>query len=128
AGQTANGEAYDAVQKNIRANHVAIVQRGRAGSEVRIGDDAGKWGASPITPTMDKETITMSDALRTVVVDGLSVQTTDQGAQAIAKLQKDLASSAAKLADAEKAHAEAIAAKDADLAKAHAERDAANAK
>ena len=127
AGQTAHGEAYDAIQKNIRANHVAIVQRGRAGSEVRIGDDAGKWGAAPITPTMDKENITMSDALRTVVVDGLTVQTTDQGAQAIQKLLKDLESSAAKLVDTEKAHAArladierdhsaAIAAKDAELA------------
>lgn len=127
AGQTADGEAYDAIQKNIRANHVAIVQRGRAGSEVRIGD-AGKWGASPITHTNDKELRSMENALRTVVVDGLSVQTTDQGAQAIAKLQNDLASSAAKLSDAEKAHTEAIAAKDAEIAKAHAERDAANAK
>jgi len=128
AGQTSDGEFYDAIQKNIRANHVAIVQRGRAGSEVRIGDDAGKWGASPITPTKDKETITMSDALRTVVVDGLSVQTTDQGAQAITKLQKDLESSAANLAKLTADHAEAIKAKDAELAKAHAERDAANAK
>ncbi|PWJ80634.1 hypothetical protein C7441_112176 [Pseudaminobacter salicylatoxidans] len=125
-GTTPEGEAYDAVQKNIRANHVAIVQRGRAGSEVRIGD-ASKWGPAPITPTMDKETVTMSDALRTVVVDGLSVQTTDQGAQAIQKLLKDLESSAAKLADAdkahqtkladvEKAHADAVKAKDAELA------------
>ena len=128
AGQTADGETYDAIQKNIRANHVAIVQRGRAGSEVRIGDDAGKWGAAPITPTTDKETRTMSDALRTVVVDGLSVSTTDQGAQAIAKLQKDLESSAAKLADAEKAHLAAIAAKDAELAKKDAALDAEKAK
>lgn len=123
AGKTADGETYDAVQKNIRANHVAIVQRGRAGSEVRIGDEASKWGAAPIRPTTDKETITMSDALRTVVVDGLSVSTTDQGAQAIAKLQKDLESSAAKLSDAEKAHQTAIAAKDAELAKKDAEID-----
>lgn len=123
AGQTSDGEAYDAVQKNIRANHVAIVQRGRAGSEVRIGDDAGKWGAAPIRPTTDKETITMSDALRTVVVDGLSVSTTDQGAQAIAKLQNDLAASAAKFADAETAHQTALAAKDAELAKKDAEID-----
>src|SRR5690606_37114050 len=54
AGQTASGEAYDAIQKNIRANHVAIVQRGRAGSEVRIGDGAGKWGASPVTPPAEE--------------------------------------------------------------------------
>lgn len=129
AGVTPDGQTFDAQQKNIRANHVAIVNRGRAGPECKIGDaDLHKWGAAPIHPTTDKETITMSDALRTVVVDGLSVLTTDQGAQAIAKLQKDLASSAAKLTDAEKAHTEAIAAKDAELAKAHAERDAATAK
>lgn len=129
AGTTADGQAFDAQQKNIRANHVAIVDRGRAGAECRIGDaDPHKWGASPILPTTDKETITMSDALRTVVVDGLSVSTTDQGAQAIAKLQKDLESSAAKFTDAEATHARAIAAKDAELAKAHAERDAEKAK
>lgn len=122
SGKTPAGDAYDAIQKNIRANHVAIVQRGRAGSEVRIGD-ASKWGASPILPTTDKETITMSDALRTVVVDGLSVSTTDQGAQAIAKLQKDLESSAAKLSDAETKHQTALAAKDAELAKKDAEID-----
>ncbi len=127
AGQTDTGEAYDAIQKNIRANHVAIVQHGRAGSEVRIGD-AGKWGAAPITHTNDKELRSMENALRTVVVDGLSVQTTDQGAQAIAKLQNDLVASAAKFVDAENAHAAVIAAKDADIAKAHAERDAALAK
>jgi hypothetical protein len=128
AGTTPTGEAYDAIQKNIRLNHVAIVARGRAGKQVRIGDGAKSWGAAPIPPTTDKETITMSDALRTVVVDGLSVSTTDQGAQAISKLLKDLESSAAKLADAETRHQTALATKDADLAKAHAERDAANAK
>src|SRR5690606_19868458 len=78
-GTSPDGQAYDAIQKNIRANHVAIVDRGRAGNQVRIGDDAKAWGAAPIRPTTDKETITMSDALRTVVVDGLSVSTTDQG-------------------------------------------------
>ncbi|TRC78522.1 DUF2213 domain-containing protein [Mesorhizobium sp. WSM4310] len=126
AGVTADGEAYDAQQRGIKINHLALVDRARAGSKARIGD-AGPWGAAPISTT-DKETITMSDALRTVVVDGLSVTTTDQGAQAISKLLKDLESSAAKLADLETKHQAALAAKDADLAKAHAERDAANAK
>lgn len=121
SGVSPSGEAYDAIQKNIRANHVAIVQRGRAGSEVRIGD-AGKWGAAPISTT-DRSTHTMSDALRTVVVDGLSVSTTDQGAQAIDKLQKDKAALETRLADAEKKHAEALKAKDAEIAKKDAEID-----
>lgn len=34
------GQAYDFVQKNIRYNHIAIVEKGRAGSEVRIRLDA----------------------------------------------------------------------------------------
>jgi hypothetical protein len=113
-GVTPSGEAYDAKQTNIKINHLAIVDRARAGSQARIGDGAISWGAAPISTT-DKETVTMTDALRTVVVDGLSVQTTDQGAQAIAKLQKDLESSAAKIVSLDAAHTAAIAAKDQEI-------------
>ena len=38
-----NGQHYDAIQRNIRYNHVAIVDRGRAGSDVKMiidGKDA----------------------------------------------------------------------------------------
>lgn len=125
-GKTADGEPYDAQQRSIKINHLALVDRARAGSQARIGD-AGNWGAAPISTT-DKEIVTMSDALRTVVVDGLSVQTTDQGAQAITKLQADLASSAAKFTDAQNDHAKALAAKDADLAKKDAEIEGLKAK
>ena len=37
-GVTADGTAYQAKQKNIRINHLAIVDKGRAGSTCRIGD------------------------------------------------------------------------------------------
>lgn len=115
-GTTPAGEAYDAIQKNIRINHVAVVQRGRAGSQVRIGDGAAhQWGAAPIPPTIDKEPRTMSDALRTVVVDGLSVSTTDQGAQAIDKLTKERDSARQATTDAAATHATAIAAKDEEI-------------
>lgn len=33
-----NGQKYDAVQKNIRGNHVALVQEGRMGKDVRVLD------------------------------------------------------------------------------------------
>jgi hypothetical protein len=39
-GITPSGERYDAVQKEIRGNHVAVVAKGRAGPECRIGDAA----------------------------------------------------------------------------------------
>ncbi|MGO7686265.1 DUF2213 domain-containing protein [Rhizobium ruizarguesonis] len=120
AGTTSDGQAFDAVQRDIKINHLAIVDAARAGSQARIGDSAITWGAAPISTT-DKETVTMTDALRTVVVDGLSVQTTDQGAQAIAKLQKDLESSAAKIVSSDAAHATAIAAKDEEIGTLKAE-------
>ncbi|RWE96458.1 DUF2213 domain-containing protein [Mesorhizobium sp.] len=125
-GTAPDGQAFDAQQQDIKINHLALVDRARAGSKARIGD-AGGWGIAPINDE-EKGTRSMTDKLRTVLVDGLSVETTDQGAQAIEKLLKDLQSSAAKLADSETKHQTAIAAKDADLAKAHAERDDAKAK
>jgi hypothetical protein len=38
AGTTPRGEPYDAVQRNIRANHLAVVDAARGGSALRIGD------------------------------------------------------------------------------------------
>jgi hypothetical protein len=40
AGTSPSGEVYDARQSRIRGNHVAIVERARGGSELRIGDSA----------------------------------------------------------------------------------------
>lgn len=39
-GRTPDGEAYDGVQRRIRGNHVATVDVGRAGPQVRIADAA----------------------------------------------------------------------------------------
>lgn len=107
-GTTQDGIKYDAVQRNIRFNHVAVVSRGRAGSDFRIGD-TDNWGASPITK--DSETMT----LRTIMVDGISIQVTDQGAQAIEKLQGEVK----KVTDASVAaidsHNKAVAAKDEEI-------------
>ena len=126
AGTTPTGEAYDAIQKNIRLNHVAIVQHGRAGKQVRIGD-ASAWGVAPITndQTPEKEKIM---TLKTVTVDGIPVEVTDQGATVIGTLQTRLADANTKLTDAEKAHQIAVAAKDAEIAKKDAEIDATKAK
>ena len=120
AGQTPNGEAYDALQKNIRFNHVAIVKQGRAGPEVRIGDDAEAWGVAPIN-LADMEGSLMTQTLRTVMVDKLSVVTTDQGAQAIEKLVGDVDATRTALTDAQRVHVAAIAAKDEELGKLKAE-------
>lgn len=66
--------------------------------------------------------------LKTVTVDGIPVEVTDQGATVIATLQKRLEDVNSKMSTADAAHLAAIAAKDAELAKKDAELDAAKAK
>lgn len=104
AGTTEDGLQYDAIQRNIRGNHVALVKRGRAGPEVRIGDE------NPMTT-------------KTITVDGIPVEVTDAAATVIATLQKRIvdndATAATTLADAtdKLAKAEAkIATQDAEIA------------
>ena len=43
------GQRYDAIQKNIRGNHVALVNHGRMGSDVRVYDKAITMDALDIT-------------------------------------------------------------------------------
>ena len=114
AGEAPDGTAYDAVQRNIRINHVAIVQRGRAGSEARIGDSAIGWGDGPATSERNVP-------MKTILVDGVSIETTEQGAQVITKLQK-------QLGDAETTAAQIMATKDAEIAKKDGELAAKDAK
>lgn len=39
-GVTPNGERYDAIQRNVRYNHIALVPKGRAGAEISLRLDA----------------------------------------------------------------------------------------
>lgn len=110
-GVAPDGTPYQAMQTKISVNHLAVVDRGRAGPEYRIGDGAAPWGVAPIT----QEDRGMPDNLRTVMVDGLSVSVTDQGAQAIEKLTTDRADARKALADAVTAHAAEIAKRDAAI-------------
>lgn len=109
-GKTKDGVAYDAVQRNIRANHLAVVSKGRAGSDFRIGDAAGGWGVAPVT---DNREFPMNT--RTIMVDGLSVVCTDQGAAAIEKLTQDRTTLRTELESATSTHAQTVAAKDQEI-------------
>lgn len=62
---------FDGFQRNIRVNHVAIVQQGRAGPRVRIAD---------------KQHNNKDDKMATRLIDGLSVEFSDQGAEVVDKL------------------------------------------
>jgi hypothetical protein len=110
-GIAPDGTAYQARQTNIVGNHIAIVVAGRAGPLAKIGDAIARWGASPIT---DEKDAIMADAIpmRTVQIDGLSVVTTDAGAQALEKLQRQI-TDATGVIDAKDAE---LAVKDAEMA------------
>lgn len=122
-GVTPEGEPYDAIQTQLRMNHLALVDRARGGKELRIGDGrtpSGKDRAD--NPPTEKPN--MSDIkTRSILVDGLSVETTDAGAQAITKLQGQLNDAATASAKLVSDHATTVAAKDAAIAKLEAERD-----
>lgn len=121
-GVAPDGTPYQAKQKNIRINHLAIVDKGRAGATCRFGDTL--WGdASPKQPTGGKSVTT-----RTVMVDGLPIETTDNGAVAIEKLQKDKANAETLLRDAQTTYDSKLAEKDGEIAKRDAEIDSLKAK
>lgn len=123
-GTTESGEKYDAIQKSLRMNHVALVDRARGGNELRIGDRRAPGAQDYAADNPSHRSNTMSDVkTKTILVDGLSVETTDAGAQAIEKLQQQVKDAEAAQAQADEANKQAIAAKDAELATKDAEID-----
>lgn len=112
-GVTPEGEKYDAIQKNLRMNHLALVSRARGGDKLKLGDSKTE---GPLVTT------------KTIMFDGISIEVTDAGAQAIEKLQSKLTDASAKAAEADVAHKAAIADKEKELATKDAEIDALKSK
>lgn len=110
-GTTPDGEAYDAMQIRIRGNHVAIVKAGRAGPECRIGDS---WADIP--PVKEPHM-----TLKTVTVDGIPIEVTDQGATVIATLQQRIADAGKAKETMVAGHTSALAAKDEEIGKLKAD-------
>jgi hypothetical protein len=112
-GVSPKGEPYDAIQTNLRMNHLALVSQARGGSKLKLGDKQNE----------DKPM-----GLKTIIVDGLTVETTDAGEQAIKKLQGQISDSQKDQAISAAKHDSAIAVKDGELAKKDAEIDALKSK
>jgi hypothetical protein len=121
-GQTDTGEHFDAVQKTIRGNHVAVVDCGRAGPYCRIGDavtcarlpaeeliailtDERPYnGLSNDNITNSTNVVRQSGDIRmhTLLIDGLQVtEVSDQAKAAIEKLQGQLKDANARADTAE---------------------------
>lgn len=122
-GLTPEGEPYRAVMSDIRGNHIAIVARGRAGSQCRIGDAA--WPVEDNTPPK-KETRNV----KTILVDSVPFnQDNLDGLEAAVKKVEDRAANAeTKLADANKALTDAEVKAAADLKDATIRAETAEAK
>ena len=58
---TFNGEAYDAIQREIRANHLALVTEGRTGPDVSVLDSAAHLCA--LDSALLQEALTMADEM-----------------------------------------------------------------
>lgn len=122
-GETADGQKYDAIQKNLRMNHLALVDKARGGDQLRIGDKRAPDAPDHAQTVINEEGRQMADNLRKVIIDGLTIETTEQGEQAINRLQAQLSDSAKTMAAADAKHAQAIADKDAEIAKRDASID-----
>ncbi len=121
-GKTPSGEDYDAKMTNIVVDHVAIVKYARGGSQLRIGD----WRTvddsdSALNPNSGGRH--MADTTHKVVFDGLTIETSEQGKQAIEALTKRLGDSQDALKQALADKDAAIATHDAAIAKKDAEID-----
>jgi hypothetical protein len=124
-GVAPDGTAYQAVQRNIRGNHVALVDRGRAGPECRVGDAKPERFASCDAFTADQlaelkasqTTSPKETRVKITNLDGMPVNLTDAAAveAALTKLDQKVSDAETALADATKAHDKAIAAKDAEI-------------
>jgi len=119
SGTTPDGEQYDAIQKNLRMNHIALVDEGRAGAKVRIGDS---W-SDDRKPQRKKPQETKSMNTKVIDVDGLSVETTDAGEKAIRKLEGKLSAATDSLTKANTDHEAAINTATEDHDKALAAKD-----
>lgn len=120
-GTTPDGQHYDAVQRNVRGNHVAVVGAGRAGPEIRLRIDSLDAEVIPFTPSKETE-------MHKLVLDGIEFEVAKPAFDAINKALTAAAVEKAELqkaVDSEKARADVASG---EVAKLKAELTEAPAK
>ena len=108
------GQRYDAIQRNIRGNHVAIVDAGRAGPSARLRLDSEEDPTVGFQIDSPKE----EHAMRKFIIDAIEFEVSESAAQAWekqAKLDGEKLAQAAKEAGEQKTRADAADAKVAEL-------------
>ena len=103
-GIAPGGIQFDAIQRNIRGNHIAIVERGRAGSACKVADN-------------NPQTNGTGAYMAKITIDGVDFEVSEQAAQAVGKLQTENSGIKNSLQDANSK----LEAKDSEIADAKAE-------
>ena len=106
-GVTEDGQAYDYIQRDIKINHVAIVERARAGANARVFDHNPGGNTMPVIITTDSgRSVDVADPANAQVVadsfDRLLKRATDAESKAD-KAQATADKAAEDLAEARKA-------------------------
>lgn len=108
-GVTPDGDKYDAIQRNIRGNHIALVDNGRCGPACKVSDNLPNDNSEE--PNMGK-----------ITIDGVDFDASEQVAQAVGKLQQRALDAEKKAEDAE----EALKEKEDEMEKKDKENKASN--
>ncbi len=104
AGTAPDGTAYDGVQRNIRGNHIALVDAARCGSACRISDSQ---------PEIVKDAQIMPT--QSIVVDGIPLSVGDTEAAVINRLLAERNKATTDAAATATAHAATVASKDKEI-------------
>jgi hypothetical protein len=82
-GKTKDGEMYDAVQKTIRGNHVAIVDKARGGPMLTIGDSFKPFASGNDSQPDKRRKWMAGENTRVITVDGIQSEMTDVAASVV---------------------------------------------
>ena len=92
---TYKGTKYDAIQRNIRINHVAVVPKGRAGHQVRLIGDSAE-AVEQVEPSEEKGN---QMETRVVRADGQNITVAADDVDKITKLDADNSAKAKQIAE-----------------------------
>ena len=86
-GVTPDGQSYDGVQRNIRVNHIAIVPKGRAGSQVRLLLDS--CDRNDAVADVEKPSNSPAISMARINLDGLEIELSADAAGAVQSFVKE---------------------------------------
>lgn len=97
-----NGQKYDVVQRRMRGNHVAVVKKGRMGSDIAVLDSQFTYDSvdvQELKPVLDKEVQDAIDATVTSAVEKALAEQPAAIAQAVADAMPEALKAAMKKDD-----------------------------